>query len=726
MMNCARSIRFLSEGDHARSTEAKRGVKKLVSTIRDKVLEHLSSQQEETNDQNDKSKDARRTSSRGKSERQGTGLLVHDSDDEDMLDDASSRKIDNETSLYLNLQRARILSWQGIYSKFLNSDDDSLEDMCNFVANGLSYRLSTFQVDSQLADDDDTADKTTDKRWDFSNDRIPCVTAGTVDEGLRFLLAVSAQKLGDTQNDEKLVLDDGIEIITNPDEEEEADEDEVDDHIVLRHRNRLLGLVDRCVQNFIDEDSGIEYTSAEKLWSTRIQESGGEIASDLRTLFPREWSNSSSSLLRSLAITDDSRLIGGYVRYLNTLQETNGNDSNISSLLLSNARAVCANWKQGNRREAGLLLSHITSSDTRAVDIVEALFNLLKAIQPVRFLEAQMASLRQSYKDWIDSEPADIDDENPTDEMMTQFEMDEVKHKETFEKIIEQANLFSTSLGGKNKKHLSDEDLSTAFRGFMKEAIRFSFSDSEEFMLGSRLSFLSIIVKYVPWVKVDPTFTKIIRDYIDEKEMELRTHEEFEDVHEDDFIALEEFRKSLGLGESKILAADASTLDGDRSLQSISTPRSAVTPNSYKNSTGNIGDEGNADESRDTVNEISMMTPATSAARKSHGSSVGSIRSAMSSVRSSLAPLYEEGNEDDSEESAAVESKHSRLDNSVLSNESATVGSKHSRFDESLVSRQSESVLSKRSRLDESLLSDDGKKSEKNNKSQPDVIASVP
>jgi cohesin complex subunit SA-1/2 len=385
MMNCARSIRFLSEGDHARSTEAKRGVKKLVSTIRDKVLEHLSSQQEETNDQNDKSKDAGRTSSRGKSERQGTGLLVHDSDDEDMLDDASSRKIDNETSLYLNLQRARILSWQGIYSNFLNSDDDSsVEDMCNFVANGLSYRLSTFQVDSQLADDDDTADKTTDKRWDFSNDRIPCVTAGTVDEGLRFLLAVTAQKLGDTQNDEKLVLDDGIEIITNPDEEEEADEIEVDDHIVLRHRNRLLSLVDRCFQNFIDEDSGIEYTSAEKLWSTRIQESGGEIASDLRTLFPREWSNSSSSLLRSLAITDDSRLIGGYVRYLNTLQETNGDDSNISSLLLSNARAVCANWKQGNRREAGLLLSHITSSDTRAVDIVEALFNLLKAI--VRFL----------------------------------------------------------------------------------------------------------------------------------------------------------------------------------------------------------------------------------------------------------------------------------------------------------------------------------------------------
>jgi len=337
-----------------------------------------------------------------------------------------------------------------------------------------------------------------------------------------------------------------------------------------------------------------------------------------------------------------------------------------------------------------------------------------------------MASLRQSYKDWIDSEPADIDDENPTDEMMTQFEMDEAKHKELFENIIEQANLFSTSLGMKNKKHLSGEDLSTAFRGFMKEAIRFSFSDSEEFMLGSRLSFLSIIVKYVPWVKIDSAFTRIIRDYIDEQERELRRHEEFQDVHEDDFAALKEFRKVLGLGESKILADDTSTLDEDQTLQSTITPRSATTPNSRMDSTANIYDEGDADESRDTVNDLSMMTPATSAARKSRGSSVGSIRSAMSSARSSLSPLYEEGNEDDSEESAAVGSKHSRfedsvisrksesvqskrsrLDDSVLSDESAAAGSKHSRFEDSVISRKSESVQSKRSRLDDSVLSDE-------------------
>ena len=723
IMNCARSIRFLSEGDHARSTEAKRSVKRLVSVIHEQVLEHLTEQQEENSVQDDESKDSHRTSSRRKTSVQGL-----DSDDEDTVDKGASTKIDNETSLYLNLQRARILSWQGIFASYLDDGEDSLEEMCNFVSDGLIQRLSSFQQDSQTVDDDETADKTTNKRWDFSNDRLPIVTAGTVDEGLRFLLALTAQKLSDAQNDNNLVLDDGIDAITEADDED-GDEADVDDHIVSRLRNRLIALVDRCFQNFIDEESGIEYTLAEKMWSTRVQDSGGEIASDLRTLFPREWSNASSPLLRSLAITDDGRLIGGYVRYLKAMEQSSGQSSTLSPLLLSSARAVSTNWKLGNRREAGLLLSHVTSSDGETLEILEALVHFLKVIvsllslivfslilsslpqltkmyrlqfvfyylsdfwtqQPVRFLEAQMASLRESYKDWIDNDPADIDDGNPTDEMMTQFETDEVKHKDLFAKIVEQANLFSASLGAKNKKYLTDEALSTAFAGFMKEGIRFSFSDSEEFMLGSRLSFLSIFIKYVPWVKVDSNHTKAISSYLDEKEMELRTNEEFHDVHEDDLAALEEFRKALGLGASKILAADASTLDEDRSLQSTATPRSAVTPNSRMDYTANSDNDDDADESRDTVNDLSILTPATSAARRSRGSSVGgssvgSTHSVVSSVRSSLSPLYEEGNEDDSEESP-------------------TAGSKRGRFDDSGVSRQSESVISKRSRFDDSVLS---------------------
>ncbi len=50
-----------------------------------------------------------------------------------------------------------------------------------------------------------------------------------------------------------------------------------------------------------------------------------------------------------------------------------------------------------------------------------------------------MASLRQSYEDWIMNDPSDkrsdIDDENPTDEMMERFEREEQEHKDQVSRL---------------------------------------------------------------------------------------------------------------------------------------------------------------------------------------------------------------------------------------------------------------------------------------------------
>jgi len=322
-----------------------------------------------------------------------------------------------------------------------------------------------------------------------------------------------------------------------------------------------------------------------------------------------------------------------------------------------------------------------------------------------------MASLRQSYEDWIDNDPADIDDENPTDEMMANFENQEVKHRKQFQAIVQQAHRFSQSLG---VKKLSDEEtLSPALAGFVKEGIRFSFSNSDDLMLGSRLTFLSIFIKYAHWIKRDPAHQNTISEYLHEKELELKRHEDFEEVHEDDLAALAEFRTALGLGDSNILSADASTLGDATSLRSAVTPRSAMTPHSQMDSAtqsqfeddesrdtvndmtvttpatsaarksrgSSVGSVRSAtqsqfddDESRDTVNDMTVTTPATSSARKSRGSSVGSVRSILSSVEGSvLSPLYEGGNEDDSGGSPstpAARSKRSRYDASVVSKQS--------------------------------------------------------
>ncbi|GFH57050.1 predicted protein [Chaetoceros tenuissimus] len=105
------------------------------------------------------------------------------------------------------------------------------------------------------------------------------------------------------------------------------------------------------------------------------------------------------------------------------------------------------------------------------------------------------------------------------------------------------------------------------------------------------------------------------------------------EVHEDDLAALEDFRKELGLGPSRVLAEGASTVASYQTgTTSSRTPATRVSG----------GEDDESDESRDDVHDLSsQVTPATStgatsAARRSRASSEGSIRSRMSSVRSSL------------------------------------------------------------------------------------------
>ena len=155
------------------------------------------------------------------------------------------------------------------------------------------------------------------------------------------------------------------------------------------------------------------------------------------------------------------------------------------TLLLPLCRSLATNWKVGNRKEAGVALAHITGSGSEASQVVTTLSRLLKKVEPVRLLEAHMASLRQSYEDWINNDPEELANDHPTDEEMAAFSEAEQSHEELFQALINQARRFSMSLGV-NK--LSDKKLSPALLGFIREGIRFSFSASDELVIGSRLS----------------------------------------------------------------------------------------------------------------------------------------------------------------------------------------------------------------------------------------------
>ncbi len=664
LSNCARSLKYLSSGSHARSNDASREIKKIVSSVCDKIEMNL----ELSDEVEEKAKP-----SRGSSRRKSARIEGLDSDD----DESQSKSVldDKETALMMNLQRAKILS---LYSLFVPSADGKkkeLENFCNKVVEGMKQRLDLLQVKTS-ADESIELSSIAKEVWFDPNKRLHLTIARSIEESLDLLVSIIGWKLADIQED---VIDQDAETDV---EDEEMEEDEKVDHVLLRLRNMLVTFIESCFFKHIPMDEKSMYLESEVQFSEMVQEATVEAASDLRNICQTELEHAKSPLLKAFSTFEDSRLIGGSVRLIRERLGTSeeANNEKVVPILSSISRAVIANWKEGNRREAGVLLSLIMSADSEVSEIANVLNTLLKEMQPVRFLEAQMASLRYAYEDWIDSDPADIDDENPTDEMMENFEVEEAKHKALFEKIVEQADRFSQSLGEGKKKKLTNETLSNALLGFMKEGIRFSFTNHEDFMVGSRLTFLPIFGKYARWVKKNAPYMDDIEDYLEDKELELRKHEEFQEVHEDDLAALEDFRKELGLGPSRILAEGASTV---ASYQTGTTGRSSRTPATRVSG----GEYDESDESRDDVHDLSsQVTPATStgatsAARRSRASSGGSIRSRLSSVRSSLSPLYETKEEDGSEESSGRSSKRSRFDESL---ESPT--SKRSQFDESLVS----------------------------------------
>jgi cohesin complex subunit SA-1/2 len=183
----------------------------------------------------------------------------------------------------------------------------------------------------------------------------------------------------------------------------------------------------------------------------------------------------------SFALTEDGRLVGAFVRFLGSKEHyLRKNDSEVEnkklpySLLLPMGRAIATNWTSGNRREAGMFLRHISSSGPFASSIVTTASKEMKKIDPVRLLESQMASLRQSYENWVDDEPA-LESERPTEEEMAEYEAEEQSHKEQFGLLEQRASQLSQSLGVFGS--LSDDKLRPALDGFVREGIRFSFSN---------------------------------------------------------------------------------------------------------------------------------------------------------------------------------------------------------------------------------------------------------
>ena len=200
----------------------------------------------------------------------------------------------------------------------------------------------------------------------------------------------------------------------------------------------------------------------------------------------------------------------------------------------------------------------------------------------------------------------------PTDAEMTAFEEAEKAHKQQFLDLEQQAWKLSQSLGvGKLSK-----ELAPALLGFVQEGIRFAFSNTggdedeeDEWALGTRLSFLRILVKYANWAKKNKTQKQSLQELLDENEISLHEHPDFGEVLDEDLEALKTFRKALGL-EPTAISVDDGTLDTPMAENDQVTPSP---------STGGKYSRGGS-------------------TNRSHMSSVSGLRS--------LSPLYEKDNDE--------------------------------------------------------------------------------
>jgi hypothetical protein len=196
---------------------------------------------------------------------------------------------------------------------------------------------------------------------------------------------------------------------------------------------------------------------------------------------------------------------------------------------------------------------------------------------------------------------------------------------------------------------LTDKRLKKGIGSFFKEGIRWAFSTAgekgeEEYFLGSRLPFLTIVGKYGAWLKKEKSTLQEIKEHFFEHLHGLREHSDFEEVQPDDLHHLREFANLLGISEQELLLP----LDDETTLETYDRSKASTTPSPNNSS------------------------------RHSRPSTAGSTRSRMST----LSPVDEDASDgdivDDDEEGESIgnsPTKRSRRQHSSVGSLAASEGS---------------------------------------------------
>lgn len=325
LQNTALSLVSLSRGGHTRAADAHLHLQRVASSLSVRAMELLASEPDKGADTKRKSPHALKKSSKRRRSSKASASM-NDSDD----DEVGSESRDVEYAISLCLRRLRVLSKRCDLAELLDdelSDDDStaqtIDDLCNAVVSGMEKRLKEREIVVDATFGDDGPRVTVPEIWRSGDQSIHEVVACSVKESLSLLLSVTAWKLCLAQKEDGILVHEDEDLTSDLDQHS----DESDKHGVLAHRKQMITLLVLCFEQFLPPDANLDdsewaYSKEHVAFADQVQAHAGQVSGDLRSLFMKEWAKAASPLLRECALTDDSPLAGGLVRYLGSKEGT--------------------------------------------------------------------------------------------------------------------------------------------------------------------------------------------------------------------------------------------------------------------------------------------------------------------------------------------------------------------------------------------------------------------
>ena len=411
LRNVAESLAFLARDGHTRSQEARIQIQKLVSSLGNSLTKLL-----QTNDkagavgkptQKDKDEDGKSNdalsltpeSNVRRSRRSRGSRSSRDSEDTTVDDDdkngSTNKQRDTEFAISLDTKRLRILAKRMDLAKVLSfqdpekGDKDStggpvaLDVIRNTIVSGVDKRLKARQVEvveKETDDDNDNDDEEIIRIpdiWETVNSPVHAAVAVTVGESLQFLLATTAWGLADALDNDP-IYQAGIK--GDPDQNEDTD---LEEHVLVKEREQIEAVIHVCFEQNLSGSGDV--SDAHIDFAESVQRSATLAMADLRTLFPKGWSEASSPLLRLLALDDDRLLVSQFVQYFKSkeaaLRSGTMKTEQTLDLLLPFASTVATNWSMCNRREAGYALAHIVGSGPESSQIIGTLTRIVKKVR---------------------------------------------------------------------------------------------------------------------------------------------------------------------------------------------------------------------------------------------------------------------------------------------------------------------------------------------------------